>query len=97
MPLSEDILLVGSLPPHRLIQGQMDKIEFCLLMTLTSINNIKIINALEAYLVLNQDRAVACRRFGVNPGYFSRRLKVVTRVYQLVGALKLYYAGKPCN
>lgn len=93
MTSSDNVLLVSALPQHSLTPGRVDKVEFRLLMELTSINSARMVNALEAFLVMGHPRDEVCRCYKVNAGYFSQRLKVVNRVSQIVGALLPYYAG----
>ena len=74
-----------------LIPGFVSEVAFDLLIELSSVHSIKIINALHDYLVLGDDRKIACERYGANSSYFSIALGRLLRTNQIVSQLASYY------
>ena len=77
-----------------LIPGFVSEVAFDLLIELSSVHSIKIINALHDYLVLGDDRKIACERYGANSSYFSIALGRLFRTNQIVSQLASYYGEK---
>lgn len=77
-----------------LTSGKVDEMHFRLLIEVTSINSEKVIHALRAFLVNGESRKSACEEFGVNPGYFSLKLRQLQQTSQSVVALIPYYSSQ---
>ncbi|EAU6886212.1 hypothetical protein F7396_20100 [Salmonella enterica] len=72
-----------------LVPGTVDVTTFRVLTELARVKNPRISNALEVYLVQGMPREQACAMYGVDNSYFSRRLSVLNRVWQLTELLKV--------
>ncbi|EBV0313658.1 hypothetical protein EBK54_24640 [Salmonella enterica subsp. enterica] len=81
-------LLALSGPGAGLHAGEMNTISFYILAELSRVRNPRMLSALEMHLVQGSEREVACTRYGVNPGNFSRKLAGINRVWQLTEALR---------
>ncbi|EPP0275053.1 PapB/FocB family fimbrial expression transcriptional regulator [Salmonella enterica subsp. enterica] len=72
-----------------LVPGQVDVTTFRVLAELARVKNLRILNALEVYLVQGVPRERACSLYDVDGSYFSRRLSALNRVFQLTEILKV--------
>lgn len=81
-------LLALSGPGMGLQAGKVNAISFHILAELSRVRNPRMLSALEMHLVRGAEREVACTRYSVNSGNFSRKLAGINRVWQLTEALR---------
>lgn len=67
------------------------KVHFDLLLSLTSIHSEKLKKALEAYLVDGMSKKRACDIWGVNPSYFSLKIRLLQDVSRTVISMYPFY------
>ncbi|EAO1992406.1 hypothetical protein E0G79_21780 [Salmonella enterica] len=72
-----------------LVPGLVGVTTFRVLADLARVKTPRILNALEVHLVQGLSREQACSMYGVDGGYFSRRLKALNRVWQLTEILRM--------
>lgn len=79
------------LDDHRLDPGKVSVEQFNLVLKGTSIRGEKLIAALNDHLVHGMQASDACRKYGVNKGQFSSRLKTLRLESMRVKQLSEYY------
>ncbi|HDQ7021239.1 TPA: transcriptional regulator [Escherichia coli] len=89
--MKDDYLIVSKGEGKSLIPGNMDDIQFLLLVEISSIHSDKVIQSLKDYLVYGYSRKEACERHHVSLSYFSSALKRLKRINQAVSWLVPYY------
>ncbi|HGJ4005744.1 PapB/FocB family fimbrial expression transcriptional regulator [Salmonella enterica] len=72
-----------------LVPGEVPSATFRVLVELGRVRNSRILNAMEAHLVQGWAREEASAMYGVSPGYLSRRLADLNRVWQLTEILRM--------
>lgn len=72
-----------------LVPGEMTPTTFRVLTELGRVRHGRILNAMEAHLVQGWTREKASAMYGVSPGYLSRRLADLNRVWQLTEILRI--------
>lgn len=72
-----------------LAPGEVTPTMFRVLTELGRVRNGRILNAMEAHLVQGWTREEASAMYGVSPGYLSRRLADLNRVWQLTEILRM--------
>lgn len=75
-------------PPYKLEPGRVDKEHLDLLIDISPIRSDKVIIALSEYYINGIERRIICEKHGVNPGYFSLKIREVQdlnyRIYKLL-------------
>ncbi|KAE9942964.1 transcriptional regulator [Escherichia coli] len=74
-----------------LIPGKVSEFVFPLLMELSSVRGERVIYALRDFLVWGYTRKEVCERYGVTYSYFSKALKRVCRVGNIIVCLLEHY------
>ena len=74
-----------------LIPGKVSEFVFPLLMELSSVRSERVIYALRDFLVWGYTRKEVCERYGVTYSYFSKALKRVCRVGNIIVCLLEHY------
>ncbi|EDV1506051.1 hypothetical protein ZQ34_003992 [Salmonella enterica subsp. salamae] len=72
-----------------LVPGDVNSTTFRILAELARVRNGRILNAMEVHLVQGWTRGKASAMYGVSPGYFSRRVADLNRVWQLTEILRM--------
>ncbi|ENA4088532.1 transcriptional regulator [Escherichia coli] len=73
------------------VLGFMGKVAFDLLIELSSVHGIKIINALHDYLVLGDDKEIACERYGAALGRLFRTNQIVSQLASYYGEQERFF------
>lgn len=84
-----DALLALFCQQRALSPGEVSPTTFRVLAELGRVRNGRILNAMEAHLVQGWTREEAGAMYGVSPGYLSRRLADLNRVWQLTEILRM--------
>ncbi len=74
--------------------GSVNENHFNYLLDCTRIEGTAIVSALYDHLVMGLGKAEAYRKHGVNVSQFSRRLKTVHQVSEIVEKMVPYYANE---
>ncbi|EDV5023999.1 hypothetical protein ID80_004636 [Salmonella enterica subsp. enterica serovar Ball] len=72
---------------NELKAGGVNRTVFWVLAELSRQRNARVVNALEAYLVLGWPREDACHQYGISVSYFSQRLKMMNQTWRLAQVL----------
>ncbi|ECG8656202.1 hypothetical protein CSM67_004256 [Salmonella enterica subsp. diarizonae] len=82
----KNTLFIGN--PYRLIPGKVDKNQFMLIVSISSIRSHKVISALEEYFVYGGNRKEVCDNHQVNQGYLSLKIRRIQEV-----SLKIHHVS----
>ncbi|MDD8641635.1 PapB/FocB family fimbrial expression transcriptional regulator [Escherichia coli] len=89
--MKDEYLIMSKGEGKSLTPGNIDDIQFLLLVEISSIHSDKVIQSLKDYLVYGYSRKEACDRHHVSLSYFSSALKRLKRINQVVSWLVPYY------